>query len=938
MIKDTGVTMIKVALRLLGALACGIFISVWILQHNLHVQSFLSETIIKSLENEWQVDISPEEFAINLFTCSLYCKNGTIKPRDDKKFSWNFEECKIQVSPGMLLFKKLFLTITLNNIRVCSDLSLDGCAILDHVYMMLSSSSSDFKIRPRMIKINNLELALTTPQGPCDIATLGTFVIKKDREIKNKDRAWTGKVSLIAAHARLNDVEIIKEASGLTSFFYDKSVARWSGQINCGLSSPILDLANGYALQGSWSGDKISIALSDAKKITDLHAGIQPNEVSITGTLAVQDGMQAFSIFLLNQQTPLQLCNLSGRCAIESSMTWTNNALVAACNLDFKGLSIGGIALSGGNASLRCADGKSIEGSVTITPTADMSLTGSYVWDLPSKTGSINLVNKGSMKIPGFGSVPALRSNLIINDGDFVSSCTINKIGRIQGEYRCMLSDDNGDEYTTISGNYMTGKKYAYLSGLHTGDGSFVVRLAHDPAYYIDRFIVVRNNKRQINLQATEEDRRLQGTVQYSFLQTLLSETMQHSVFGTHCVFGVSLDQDRFDQVRGSVQLKRGRFYLPENRNLIDSLSSSFLVKVSEKNIEISDFAMGCGNGFLRCPRGVIALNDNYEISLMHAPLQVDNLFVNWKRDFYGLIYGNCLLNKLPDTELRLTGNLTLKRSLLRDSIFTRHSLSSTGPLSLLSNGAQGFGIDVVVVTEKPIKVATEALETFAHLDIRFLYACSKEVIQMPRVTGTVNLEGGHLKFLRNRLLIDYGKIEFLTNQMNDPLIDLVAKNRINKYQITLQATGSLEKPTVMLESSPELTEEQIFGLLLAGSEHTTLQADLPAMLMQNLNHIFLGRKKHLPRASSIFEKLTRPLRYVQIAPNFTDQSARGGIKGIFSVDLNEQLHAQIQKNFNLQEDFSFYLQYLLSDDVNVKVVKDQRGEIGSEVEVRLKL
>ena len=107
---------------------------------------------------------------------------------------------------------------------------------------------------------------------------------------------------------------------------------------------------------------------------------------------------------------------------------------------------------------------------------------------------------------------------------------------------------------------------------------------------------------------------------------------------------------------------------------------------------------------------------------------------------------------------------------------------------------------------------------------------------------------------------------------------------------------------------------------------------------MQHLHKILLGSKRHMPHGASLIQKLTKPLRYVQITPNFTDLSGRSGIKGTVSVDLNDQFHAQIQKNFNLQDDFSFYLQYMLSDDISLRAVKDQRGEVGSEVEVRLKL
>ena len=39
-----------------------------------------------------------------------------------------------------------------------------------------------------------------------------------------------------------------------------------------------------------------------------------------------------------------------------------------------------------------------------------------------------------------------------------------------------------------------------------------------------------------------------------------------------------------------------------------------------------------------------------------------------------------------------------------------------------------------------------------------------------------------------------------------------------------------------------------------------------------------------------------------------------------------------------MQEDFSAEVEYFLADDVSIKAVKDQRGEMGAEVEVRLKL
>ena len=152
-----------------------------------------------------------------------------------------------------------------------------------------------------------------------------------------------------------------------------------------------------------------------------------------------------------------------------------------------------------------------------------------------------------------------------------------------------------------------------------------------------------------------------------------------------------------------------------------------------------------------------------------------------------------------------------------------------------------------------------------------------------------------------------------------------------------MQASGSLQKPTILVESTPELTEEQVLSLLLSGSENYKLQTDLLAMVEQNLYNVILGSKKILPESNNLLHKITKPLKYIQISPDFTDQSARGGIKGTININVNDQVKAQIQKNFNLQDDFSAQLEYMLSDDINVRAIKDQRGELGAEVELRVK-
>jgi hypothetical protein len=322
---------------------------------------------------------------------------------------------------------------------------------------------------------------------------------------------------------------------------------------------------------------------------------------------------------------------------------------------------------------------------------------------------------------------------------------------------------------------------------------------------------------------------------------------------------------------------------------------------------------------------------------MIHAPLTLDNVLINWKRDFYGFVYGNLLFNKPVDSYPTLSGNIVLKKSLLKDTFFTQEQQSLYGPLSDgVGLSTMPIGFNVRVISEKPIRAKTPSIDAYASVDIALRSVPVKGLYSTPTLDGTIKLDKGVLKFFRNKLALEYGKIQFVAGQMNDPIIDVVAKNRIGKYLVSLQITGSQQKPTIILESTPDLSEEQIIGLLLSGSEEATLQADVPSMVLKNLDVFLLNTTKNTNLAW--LDKISKAFKYVQIVPNFNDETGQSALKGALSVNLGDQLRARVQKNLDLQKDFSAQLEYMLSDDINFKVVKDQGGELGSEVEMRFKL
>ena len=177
----------------------------------------------------------------------------------------------------------------------------------------------------------------------------------------------------------------------------------------------------------------------------------------------------------------------------------------------------------------------------------------------------------------------------------------------------------------------------------------------------------------------------------------------------------------------------------------------------------------------------------------------------------------------------------------------------------------------------------------------------------------------------------------FMPGNANDPIIELEAKNRLRKYSITLRIQGHLSQPNISFDSYPALSTEQIVALLLAGAEGESLNIVMPALIMQNLKGIVFGSEQTKSKVENSFASILKPLKNVRFVPKFTDQSGRGGIRGAVEIDINDRLHGLIEKNFSLSEDTRFEVEYLLADEVGIKAIKDERGDIGGEVEMRWK-
>jgi hypothetical protein len=104
---------------------------------------------------------------------------------------------------------------------------------------------------------------------------------------------------------------------------------------------------------------------------------------------------------------------------------------------------------------------------------------------------------------------------------------------------------------------------------------------------------------------------------------------------------------------------------------------------------------------------------------------------------------------------------------------------------------------------------------------------------------------------------------------------------------------------------------------------------------MQNIkNFIFVNHQ------SAFFEKYFAPLLRqfnISVMPRFIDQTGRGGLRGMVEINFDDRWRATFQKNFTLTEDTRFEIEFSLSDDITLRGIRDERRDIGGELEMRWK-
>lgn len=919
--------MIKKILLLFCIVTCA---TLYFAQNHARTHAYIANYITSLFEKNYDCSIDFKVQNVNLFNLSVTLENVKTKPKNHSvaptqrpTWAWESKTCVVHFSWFSLIGGMLGMHIQFNDLTSHSVIADGHIAVLeDHIRKLVDGPAIDIPLflKSLTFKNSNIEITSTDPQLH--------FKVHWDSESKKINDQFKSQILISQGSFGILDRTLATQLEGSISF--DATITPdglvYTSEAFC--TADIEQLPEGKRtsfINVSWQTDRgvATIISADQSVIIDpINLKVVDNKLHVDAS-----GKVPLMYPLRLAEPTLPELPVHSSCNVNLACTFAPSLENVSGSFTTEPLRYGAFTLADNIQSSFVRENDQWNGKCVITHAALNTLHGSWQWTEKPSSGSITLKNPTPRNLPGF-------SGWRVGERDVMLHAEVNSQGDIKGAYHCKTFHDKKESSVDIGGDFSIKKTLCMLTG-HANGARYDAKVQLKPQIHIDSLHFFDDHNQPLIVLHTDAQNpnECSGELTFSLFKQAVEKMFAYNLQGEGKLSIKTSLADKELQIKTSLE-KGGRIRLPETYNFISGFDAIMSVNIPEKTITMPSMQCTMHNGFISIKDAYASFSEEFDIRTAHLPITFDSCLLNFKKDLFASFSGTMQFTKKIDEIPLLQGHLMIDRSQLKENIF-----SDTFQKSLFEHTGTMFDAkqtdmkcDIVVHTKNPIRIDTSFFQSSAKVGVQI-----KNTIRDPHVSGSVELLAGTLNFPYRPLNIIKGNIYFMPHQLHDPIIELVAKNKIKKYDVTLQVTGSLQNHDISLEASPALAEEQVIGLLLVGSHDASLNAMVPALIMQNLKTVLFDSEHSPLKRGSYFEGWLKPFKYVHLVPSFSDQTGRGGLKGAIEVEIGDRFRATAQRNFSLSEDTRFEVEYLLSDDVTIRGIRDERKDVAGEVEMRWK-
>jgi translocation and assembly module TamB len=315
---------------------------------------------------------------------------------------------------------------------------------------------------------------------------------------------------------------------------------------------------------------------------------------------------------------------------------------------------------------------------------------------------------------------------------------------------------------------------------------------------------------------------------------------------------------------------------------------------------------------------------------------ELSQVRVRFPRDFTSVLDGNLRLVGSP-AHAQLGGELTVRQMFASENfnwlawIGEAAGAGAAKPPGIASPYAARVRLNIQVGAAPAVRVEARDLRLVADIDLRL-----QGTLANPVQVGTIQILSGEAVFRGNRYKINRGDISMTNPFRTQPVIDLEAQTRIQRYDLTVTVTGPVDRLRLSYRSDPPLPTVDIVSLLAFGyarqQEEMSTSASRPvstvgasALLSEALSTQVSGRIQRLFGVSRI-----------KIDPNV---GALAGATGGARITVEQQVTRDFTLTYVTTTSSSqqriIQFEWNLSDRVSLLGARDQNGVFGVELRFR---